>query len=222
MVWLVLFFACALFNWLSTDRRWRWGELISKPLALVLLIVFFWQTLGWQGGRLWFGVGLVFSLAGDIFLMWMKRFFVPGLASFLLAHVCYIIALNQDAIQFQAWVLVLAAMVTGVGFTCYRIIRRGMVKNPESARLRLPVLAYCLMISLMLLSAWVCLFREGWSTPAGWMAAAGASLFILSDFMLAYGLFVKPIQRGDLLVMVTYHLGQAAIILGAVLRFMGN
>lgn len=222
MVWLVLFFACAIINWVSTDRRWRLGELISKPLTLLLLIVFFWQMLGWEGGRLWFGVGLVFSLAGDIFLMWMKRFFVPGLAAFLLAHVCYIIALNQDAIQFQAWVLVVAVMVTGVGFTCHRTIRRGMVKKPENAKLRFPVLAYCLMISLMLLSAWVCLFRTGWSAPAGWMAAGGASLFILSDFMLAYGLFVKPIPRGDLLVMVTYHLGQVAIILAAVLRFAVN
>ena len=73
----------------------------------------------------------------------------------------------------------------------------------------------------MLLSAWACLFRAQWSAPAGWMVAVGASLFILSDFLLAYGMFVKPMQRGDLLVMVTYHLAQVAIAVGVMLRYAG-
>lgn len=221
MLWLVLFFVCAIVNWVSVARRWRLGEVISKPLTLLLLILFFWEMVGWEGGTVWFGLGLVFSLAGDTFLLWMKRFFVPGLAAFLLAHVCYTVGLNLDPIQMQLWVLVLAVLVTGVGILCYRTIHRGLVRNPENARLRLPVLAYCVMISLMLLSAWVCLFRVGWTAPAGWMVAIGASLFILSDFLLAYGMFVRAIRHGDLLVMMTYHLAQEAIVVGVMLRFLG-
>lgn len=221
MVWLVLFCVCAIFNWVSVDRRWRLGELVTKPLALVLLILFFNEMVGWEGGRVWFGLGLVLSLAGDAFLLWVKRFFVPGLAAFLLAHVCYIIGLNQDAIQMQAWVLGLGVVVSAVGFTSYRAIRRGMTAHPENEKMRLPILAYCLIISLMLLSAWACFFRAQWSAPAAWMVAMGASLFILSDFLLAYGLFVKPLRRGDLLVMATYHLAQAAIAVGVMLRYAG-
>lgn len=48
--------------------------------------------------------------------------------------------------------------------------------------------------------------------------AVGGMLFFLSDTMLAYDRFVKPIPNGRLWVRITYHLGQILIISGAALQ----
>jgi uncharacterized membrane protein YhhN len=42
-------------------------------------------------------------------------------------------------------------------------------------------------------------------------------LFYASDSMLAWDRFLKPLSHARLRVMVTYHLGQIGIILGATL-----
>ncbi len=220
MNWMAFFFVVALVNWASVEWKWRTVELVSKPLALLALVFCFWEVIGWQNGRVWFGLGLVFSLLGDTFLLWPKRFFLPGLAAFLLAHVCYIIGLNQDAIPLQFGSLLALVVVTAVGYSVYRTIRRGMLRKPENQAYRWPVLAYCLVITLMMLSAWLCLLRPEWPAAAGWLAAVGASLFLVSDSLLAYGMFVRKLDHGDLLVMTTYHLGQAGILAGVLLRFL--
>lgn len=45
---------------------------------------------------------LLFSLAGDVFLMLPGNYFIPGLASFLVAHVFYIALFRQGQAWFQA------------------------------------------------------------------------------------------------------------------------
>jgi uncharacterized membrane protein YhhN len=45
-------------------------------------------------------------------------------------------------------------------------------------------------------------------------------LFFISDTTLAYNKFVAPLPNGRVIVMITYHLGQILIVLGAALRFL--
>ncbi|MCD6285147.1 MAG: hypothetical protein J7M39_04450, partial [Anaerolineae bacterium] len=53
------------------------------------------QRVGGGHLALWFVVALVFSLAGDIFLMLPdEKWFVPGLLAFLVGHLCYIVGFN--------------------------------------------------------------------------------------------------------------------------------
>jgi len=221
MTWMVLFFVIAVINWGSVEYHWRRVELASKPLALLVLLACFWELIGWQGGKLWFGLGLVFSLAGDTLLLWPKRFFLPGLIAFLIAHVFYIIGLNQDAIPLQFTSLLALVLAAAVGYSCHRTIRKGMRRKPENEALRWPVLFYCLVITLMMLSAWLCILKPEWPPAAGWLAAIGATLFVVSDSLLAYGMFVRPLEHGELMVMITYHLGQVGILAGVLLRFSG-
>src|SRR5512144_421577 len=47
----------------------------TKPGTLILLIAWFTQIGDWRGGLLWFGLGLVFSLAGDVLLHLPGKFF---------------------------------------------------------------------------------------------------------------------------------------------------
>jgi uncharacterized membrane protein YhhN len=48
------------------------------------------------------------------------------------------------------------------------------------------------------------------------VAAAGAALFVASDTMIAWNRFVRPLPMADVGIMVTYHLGQAALVLSLV------
>lgn len=69
--------------------------------------------------------------------------------------------------------------------------------------LRAPVVAYMGVISAMVVAAF------GRTVPVG---IAGALLFYVSDATLAWNRFVTDLPRGDLAVMVTYHLAQVALV----------
>jgi uncharacterized membrane protein YhhN len=60
---------------------------VFKPLTTLLVIAFAWPR-GAEAPkqRRFIRIGLVLSLAGDVFLLWPERGFVPGLVAFLLAH----------------------------------------------------------------------------------------------------------------------------------------
>jgi uncharacterized membrane protein YhhN len=45
------------------------------------------------------------------------------------------------------------------------------------------------------------------------LAGLGAALFVASDAMIAWNRFVRPFRAADLGIMVTYHLGQAGLVL---------
>jgi uncharacterized membrane protein YhhN len=55
-----------------------------------------------------------------------------------------------------------------------------------------------------------------WATGS-WVVALGASVFVVSDTTLAVNRFVRPLPGADVVVMVTYHVGQALIVLGVLL-----
>jgi uncharacterized membrane protein YhhN len=82
-----------------------------------------------------------------------------------------------------------------------------------------PVRIYAAVISLMLFSALITLFRTDWLSGPAYLVSIGAVLFLTSDVVLAWNKFVKPIRRGRLVLMITYHLGQFALIAGAIGQF---
>ncbi|MGE5138635.1 MAG: lysoplasmalogenase family protein, partial [Rudaea sp.] len=99
-------------------------------------------------------------------------------------------------------------------------IRAGLMRSGH--RPLIPaVLLYSLVISVMLWSAWATLFRSGaaWPLARQGLIALGASLFFISDSVLAWDRFVQRQAWGDLAVMVTYHLAQIAF--AASLAFSG-
>jgi uncharacterized membrane protein YhhN len=199
--------------------RWR---IITKPAPMVSLI--FWFTLvgKWQGGLVWFGIALVFSLMGDIFLLFPFRFFLPGLIAFSLAHIFYITGFNLSAVELKAgaWLITLIFLLVAV-FDFAPIIRK-VSNQPSRYKLLSPVMFYAIIISLMLLSAWFTLARPGWNGTAVILVILGASLFFISDSLLAREKFIRPAKFGGLAVMVTYLLAQLLITSGALIHFSGR
>jgi uncharacterized membrane protein YhhN len=204
--WLALALAAAVTDWFAVDSGRRPLELVAKPLTMVALIL---ATLAADPGepdaRAWFVVALVMSLAGDVALMLKVRsLFVVGLASFLVAHLAYVVGLAGFGLHGAGLLVglaVVAVMVVAVGLPLVAGVRR------NDADMGPPVIAYILVISTMVVAA------AGTLSP---LAIAGAVLFYASDATLGWNRFVRPLPRGDLAVMVTYHLAQILLFLALV------
>jgi len=209
----------ALLDWLAVAKKWKTLEYIAKPGVMVVLLIWLASVGGFQGYLIPFGLGLLFSMAGDIFLMLPKERFVAGLVSFLLAHVAYIIGFNDTFPPMNLVTLVVAALVALVAFRLYTRIAGGLTASGND-KLKIPVLVYSIVISIMLLSALLTLIKPEWTAISALLAAFGALLFFLSDSCLAWNKFVQPLPNGRLIVIITYHVGQILIITGAALHFL--
>lgn len=193
----------ALANWWSRVADSRRVEYVSKPATMLALVgVALALDPLHADQRAWFVAGLVLSLAGDVFLMLPADRFVAGLGSFLLAHVAYVVGVNLhpgSAVALVVAAVVVALVAVGVGI---RIVRGAAAAG--GGRLAGPVVAYMVVISAMVVSA----------VAAGpWIAGAGAALFFASDGLIAWNRFVAPIRWAPVAIMVTYHLGQAGLVL---------
>lgn len=219
-------FGCAILaaglEWLAVYKGWRKFEYCAKPAVMIFL--FGWLALGagLRGPLAWFGAGVLLSLAGDVLLLLSneRRWFLFGLAAFLLAHVVYILGLNSPMPPFSGMTLWVAVMVVIVA----RPLVGRILQSMEQKRLRrliLPVRIYASVISLTLFSALMTLFRTDWLSNSAYLTSAGALLLVVSDMLLGWNKFVNPTRSGRsrLALMITYHLGQLALIAGAAGQF---
>jgi uncharacterized membrane protein YhhN len=216
---LLASFAFAILEALALSKNWARVEYIAKPAVMIILFVWLWTSVGLNGSLLWFGLGILFSLMGDVLLMIsLDKMFLVGLIAFLLAHMAYIIGFNIPLPVFSGWGIVFAVMV-GLGGT--RIIRRILdaLAAKKQANMRTPIIAYSLIISLMLLSAMMKLSDMTWNPNAAALVSMGAFLFYISDIILAWHRFVAPIQNGRIYNIAAYHLGQISLIAGVILQF---
>jgi uncharacterized membrane protein YhhN len=209
---LVAVMAFAAGDWLAVARGRRRLEYVCKPATMLGVLIGAW--LGTRGSHdVWqvrfFLPGFALSLAGDVFLMLRKkRFFLPGLIAFLLAHVCYVIGFNPTLPPAPS--LLIMVPVVGIGVVLFRGLAQGLRKQGQE-RMLVPVAIYSLVLSGTLFSAGATFFRPGWGALRALSALIGASLFFASDAMLAWDRFVQSFPRARLWVHVTYHVGQIGL-----------
>lgn len=192
----------AVSNWVAVAIGNRWVEWFAKPATLALFIgVALALDPRHESVRAWFVAGLVLSLAGDVLLMLPTERFVAGLAAFLAGHVAYVIGFCLEQ-RSWVWLLVGLALVACFVLILGRRIIRAVARTDHA--LVVPVAAYIVVISAMVITAW--------GTAIAW-AVVGAVLFYFSDATLAWNRFVVRRRWGDVAVTVTYHLGQAGLVL---------
>ena len=108
---------------------------VFKPLTLVLLTA---TALALDPDdptvRTWFVVALVMSLAGDIFLMLPGDLFVPGLGSFLLAHVAYVVGLLVAGVELVGIGVGLVVVANALQFVGRRIVSGAARRSPPCVR----------------------------------------------------------------------------------------
>lgn len=213
--WLAFTLLAALLDWLAVGLSLLPLEYLAKPATLGGAVGYARALRGLaRNPRLarWLEVGLALSLLGDICLMFEgERWFLGGLLAFLLAHLAYIVALGRaDPLPHHPALAPLSLAVAAVALPVMaRVV--GALRLHGRGALVGPVLAYGAIISTMLVVAWTVMLRPGWSWHGRALAAGGASLFYLSDAVLAWNRFVTPLPAGRLVVMTCYHTAQIAL-----------
>ena len=171
----------------------RWLVYLAKPLTTSLLIAA--AVLAPRTPySLAVVVGLLFSLAGDVFLMLPRDHFLAGLVSFLLAHLAYVWAFSRDVGLFARPLLAVPYVLAAGVILAYLWPRLGA--------LRLPVVVY---VGALVVMAWQAAAR------GNAFATIGAALFVVSDATLAIDRFRRPFRAAQLVVMSTYVAAQALI-----------
>lgn len=197
--------AAAAGNWWAVSTGRRRVEWVTKPSVMVALIAAAIVLTPLDGAvRAWVIVGLVFSLAGDVFLMLPRERFVQGLASFFVAHVAYIVAFVLVATSWPGAVIGAVAAVGGLAVIGRPIV--AAVRRDEPA-LVAPVVAYMAVISAMVVTA--C------ATTRAWMIV-GALAFFVSDGVLATNKFARRIPGARFTIMSTYHAAQFCFVIALV------
>jgi uncharacterized membrane protein YhhN len=209
----------AILDWFAVGRGWRRAAYFAKPATMILLLGWLAVETGVRGTFAWFGLGLLFSLAGDVFLLLPPRFFMPGLGSFALVHLAYFIGFMRLLPTVNPWGAGL--LVVLLGLPAFFLMQR--ITNSQVSRglrkLAGPTLFYAFLINLMLFAALLSLFRPDWSLGPAVLVSLGAILFYISDLTNAWIRFVNPLRGGRVAIMLTYHLGQFLLMIGVVMQF---
>ncbi|RAI83917.1 lysoplasmalogenase [Algoriphagus yeomjeoni] len=215
VLWLYLFLFATLIDLAFIIEQKIELRFFSKPLIILGLIGYFYQiTKPISSTLLSKSIlgALIFSLLGDILLLW-DHLFIYGIGAFLLAHVCYIIGFKvaQKApesllnVNFVKTFFVNLPIYFLAAFTFYMI-------NPNLGALKIPVIVYIITIVSMVTTARE---RYGKCNPASfWQVFIGASLFFISDGLIALDKFYLPIQDAGILIMGTYAIAQLMIVMG--------
>lgn len=181
-----------------------------KPLILLSLIIFFLKQSKHLNitTKLFMVFGLVFSLIGDVLLMFVENsqaFFLSGLVAFLIAHIMYIIVFlekrnaNKSAIVISVVLLIYAL---GVFY----------ILKDRLGDMLIPVILYMLIILTMAITSW--LRKNMVPNISHILVFIGALLFVISDSALAINKFYKTLPQSHIIIMSTYALAQYCIVMG--------
>ena len=185
----------------------------TKPAIVGVLIIYFFRfgkTIVPDTQFRWVILGLVFSLVGDVCLLYegyWPHFFTFGLGAFLIAHVCYCIAFIQQWNSKTSglfWLILILVLSYGTGLFL-------TLKN-HLGPLLIPVIVYIVLILCMFITA---LKRQEKVNKSSFLwVVIGALFFIISDSILAIDKFLTPISHSLIPIMTTYAFAQYSIVVG--------
>jgi uncharacterized membrane protein YhhN len=205
---LIIMFAAFLLAGLlyfekTEDRK---KMLPTKTLLSLLFIVAAWaqpQTV--QPFALLIIIGLICCLAGDVFLaLPQEKMFLFGLVSFLVGHIFYVLAFILVAdIGLLTWVGCVLTIIIGI------VIFRWL--KPHLGTMKVPVVCYIVVISIMICGAWSILGTTQFAVSGRVMVFAGATSFYISDILVARDRFLNDEFFNRLVGLPLYYAGQFLI-----------
>jgi uncharacterized membrane protein YhhN len=153
-------------------------------------------------------MGLFASSFGDIFLEldddYGMDMFIPGLVSFLIAHLFYIRAFYG---KIQSTTMFVGIPIVVV---YYLTVMSQLLPKAESD-LRIPVALYGFAISAMAFLSLNRYFSPQENSQSKLLSLLGSLSFVVSDTVLAFNKFSSPIGNAKKIVMITYYGGQLLI-----------
>jgi uncharacterized membrane protein YhhN len=212
---LALFIVMSVAELVAVTFDFRMMHTIAKPLLLPTLIIYFISSVTTR--NFYFQSALIFCWAGDVLLMFQgaEIFFILGLVAFLIGHLFYMISYQQlrDSdkhggvlLNTQKLRYSMPIVLAGTGLVT--------ILFPHLGGLKIPVMIYALVLTLMVLQA---LFRFGFTSRKSFaLVFVGAVFFMVSDSVLAINKFMHALPMASLTIMITYITAQFLIVQGAI------
>jgi uncharacterized membrane protein YhhN len=218
--WIFLFAVILIGDLVGIQSNNYVAQCFFKPFIIPVIIGYLNFSIVniAKGLSKWILAALLFSLLGDVVLMFQEKnsiFFLLGLSAFLIAHIFYIIFFHKvrvkENVKSNPWLLVVVVIYYAALIN---------LLSPYLADMKIPVLIYGVVISFMFMLAMHMLFIK--NKQAGQWMMAGALLFVMSDSILAINKFYQPFEVAGVLIMLTYGLAQFFIVHGAIKYIRGQ
>lgn len=187
----------------------RWATYLLKPGTVLIIIAMLWSYPAVDANyRLLITAGLLASLVGDCFLMLPTKPLLPGLGSFLVAHIIYVIAFASRApLTWDFWLgltaLLLVAWMACLAAFMFNKLGKLIVAGP----------IYLLALGGMVLFATNIATQE---LVNGQYLLLGALLFLVSDTALAFNRIFQPYRAAQAIILSTYYMAQYFIAASAI------
>ncbi|MHA2225377.1 MAG: lysoplasmalogenase family protein [Candidatus Hodarchaeales archaeon] len=147
---------------------------------------------------------LAFCLFGDYVI---DKGFLPGLVLFLFAQILFSLAFITQALTLgisleTAFLVVIISIII---FSYVILFFRYLDSSEEGlGKFKIPVILYCVVISLMLLSSFLLWIASGRIELI--VVVLGAISFVISDSFIGIREFHHPIKKNVIKIMSTYYL----------------
>lgn len=203
---LGLFTLAGLLN--ATRREDQRGKWLFKPLTSALFVLTGLLGLGAEDYQLIVALGLVLGMLGDVLLIPMEkpRWFLAGLVAFLLGHIAYVVAF-AGLLDFSEVNFFIALPLLFLGSLIYSLL------YSKWGSMKLPVLAYFTVISLMVFMAIAVNLHSDYSANFRSLVMLGAIAFYFSDLGVAIDRFVGTKFKNALWSLPLYYAAQFMIAL---------
>lgn len=180
------------------------GILLTKPVVSLLFVVTALVqnplSSGYFSGIL---IALILSLIGDVCLIFTdaRKMFLAGLLSFLLGHVAYVAAFFPF-VRIGAVTWIALCIFAAAGIAVFHRLR------PNLGTMKIPVAAYILIITAMVVCAATLWGNTGLSSTGRYMVLIGALSFYASDIFVARNQFVIDTYVNRLIGLPLYYFAQ--------------
>lgn len=204
MIYTLIFILFAILHLVSFYSKNKTFCLIFKPLTIFSIVVtaFYLSYNNFSYFNILIILGLIFSMIGDIFLLFPEEKFIHGLISFLIAHVLYILALSKYILGIKNILIVLFVL------SIYGLLVFNYLKD-KLGKYKIAVISYISIIIIMGTLSINYYLVDKSSESISFLY--GSVLFIISDTTLAIDKFNKKFYLAQFVILTTYYLAQYLI-----------
>lgn len=196
----------SVLDWFAVARRITLVEYVAKPAAAIGFVATAAALDPVDStARAVLVVALVFSVAGDVFLMLPRDAFVPGLASFAVAQVLFALSFALREPTAIGWIIGVVIVAPTAAVLGRRFI--GALARTGQRSLMLPVAVYMVVISAMVIAS---------IAVGNVVGIIGSCAFLISDSLIAEERFVAQRRWQPVTIIVTYHVALAGLVLALV------
>ena len=222
-MWTPVILAALLVLWLpfyiNTEYRWAKNKYFFTKMAASLLFIAIGVSAFIVSGTpanygAWVIAALIFGIIGDLLLVYVDKtmFFMFGLISFLIGQIVYGVTFLRFVGFMWIDVVIYVVLVAAAIFAYTRV-------KLDLGKMKIPVLAYLLIIMFMFVMAVSSIYKGGFNTLTTAFISLGAVLFLASDVVLAFFIFQKDSPKPLRAINLSLYYGAQMLLALSVFTF---